>query len=153
MDHFIEKALNLPPLDQIGFVVKDIEASIKLYDPLFGPFSMMEPDEMTYLYRGIEEPCKMRLAFGKTGNIEIELIELISGKSPHKEFLDAGREGIHHIRFIVDDLDKSVTAAKKLKFKPIWTRKFAEGLAVAYLERNNDPLLIEFFENHGTMPE
>jgi hypothetical protein len=95
----------------------------------------------------------MRLAFGKTGNIEIELIELISGKSPHKEFLDAGREGIHHIRFIVDDLDKSVTAAKKLKFKPIWTRKFAEGLAVAYLERNNDPLLIESFENHGTMPE
>ncbi|SVE01711.1 uncharacterized protein METZ01_LOCUS454565, partial [marine metagenome] len=40
-----------------------------------------------------------------------------------------------------------------LKFKPIWIRKFAEGLAVAYLERNNDPLLIEFFENHGTMPE
>ncbi len=153
MDHFIEKALNLSPLDQIGFVVKDIEASIKLYDPLFGPFSMMEPDEMIYLYRGVEEPCKMRLAFGKTGNIEIELIELISGKSPHKEFLDAGREGIHHIRFIVDDLDKSVTAAKKLKFQPIWTRKFAEGLAVAYLERNNDPLLIEFFENHGTMPE
>ena len=153
MDHFIEKALNLSPLDQIGFVVKDIEASIKLYDPLFGLFSMMEPDEMIYLYRGVEEPCKMRLAFGKTGNIEIELIELISGKSPHKEFLDAGREGIHHIRFIVDDLDKSVTAAKKLKFQPIWTRKFAEGLAVAYLERNNDPLLIEFFENHGTMPE
>ena len=153
MDHFIEKALNLPPIDQIGFVVKDIEASIKLYDPLFGPFSTMEPDEMTYVYRGIEEPCKMRLTFGKTGNIEIELIELISGKSPHKEFLDAGREGIHHIRFIVDDLDKSVTAAKKLKFQPIWTRKFAEGLAVAYLERNNDPLLIEFFENHGTMPE
>ena len=39
MNHFIEKALNLPPIDQIGFVVKNLEASIRLYDPFFGPFS------------------------------------------------------------------------------------------------------------------
>ena len=153
MNHFIEKALNLPPIDQIGFVVKNLEASIRLYDPFFGPFSIMEPDEMTYLYRGQEEPCKMKLAFGKSGNIEIELIQLISGKSPHKEFLDAGREGIHHIRFIVDDLDQSVQDAEEFQFNPIWTRQFADGLAVAYLERDDDPLLLEFFENHGTMPE
>ena len=103
---------------------------------------------MDYIYRGQPEQCDLRLAFGKSGDVEIELIEWVSGGSPHKEFIDAGREGMQHLRFIVDNLEEKVAEAGGLGYEAIWGTRFAEGLAVAYLERPGDPLVIEFFENH-----
>lgn len=144
----IRSQLNLPDLDQVGFVVRNLESALALYEPLFGPFSTMAPGPMTYNYRGVQEECNMRLAFGKSGDVEIELIEWVSGGCPHKEFLDAGREGMHHLRFIVDDLETQVDAARTVGFTSIWSKRYREGMAVAYLERDGDPLLIEFFENH-----
>lgn len=148
MSEDIPKQLNLPDLNQVGFVVRNMTQAIALYEPLFGPFSRMDPAPMTYDYRGVQEECVIRLAFGKSGDVEIELIEWVSGGCPHKEFLDAGREGMHHLRFIVDDLNSQVKAAASLDFKVIWGKRWGEGLAVAYLERQGDPLVLEFFENH-----
>jgi catechol 2,3-dioxygenase-like lactoylglutathione lyase family enzyme len=148
MSEDIRKQLDLPDLDQVGFVVRDLERALALYEPVFGPFSQMDPGPMTYDYRGVQEECSMRLAFGKSGDVEIELIEWVSGGCPHKEFLDAGREGMHHLRFIVDHLESSVEAARSVGYNAIWGKRYGEGLAVAYLERSGDPLVIEFFENH-----
>jgi methylmalonyl-CoA/ethylmalonyl-CoA epimerase len=148
MGEDISKQLNLPDLNQVGFVVLDMEQALALYEPLFGPFSRMDPGPMTYDYRGAQEECTMRLAFGSSGDVEIELIEWVSGECPHKEFLDAGREGMHHLRFIVDDLDTQVREAQSVGYEAIWGKRYGEGLAVAYMERLGDPLVIEFFENH-----
>lgn len=148
MSEEIRKHLGLPDLNQVGFVVRNLEQALALYEPLFGPFSTMEPGPMTYAYRGAQEECTMRLAFGMSGAVEIELIEWISGGCPHKEFLDAGREGMHHLRFIVEDLESQVAAAQAVGYEAIWGKRFGEGLAVAYLERQGDPLVIELFENH-----
>jgi catechol 2,3-dioxygenase-like lactoylglutathione lyase family enzyme len=156
MKEAIRAQLNLPKLDQVGFVVRNLEQMLLLYEPLFGPFSRMDPGPMMYDYRGAQEECTVRLAFGRSGDVEIELIEWVSGGCPHKEFLDAGREGMHHLRFIVDDIDTRVAAARAAGYEAIWSKRFAEGLAVAYLERPGDPLVIEFFENHrgtiGSLP-
>ena len=144
----IHQQLDLPDLNQVGFVVRSLDEALALYEPLFGPFSTMDPGPMTYDYRGAQEECEMRLAFGKSGDVEIELIEWVSGGCPHKEFIDAGREGMHHLRFIVDDLDTRVAVAREVGYESIWGKRYGEGLAVAYLERAGDPLLLEFFENH-----
>lgn len=144
----VRKQLNLPDLNQVGFVVRDMESALVLYEPMFGPFSTMDPGPMTYDYRGRQEECEMRLAFGSSGDVEIELIEWVSGGCPHKEFLDAGREGMHHLRFIVEDLELAVAEATALGYQTIWSKRYGDGLAVAYLERENDPLVLEFFENH-----
>lgn len=148
MGEDIRKKLDLPDLNQVGFVVRSMEQALALYEPLFGPFSTMDPGPMSYDYRGSQEECDMRLAFGKSGDVEIELIEWIAGGCPHKEFLDAGGEGMHHLRFIVEDLDSKVAEAETLGYEAIWSKRYGEGLAVAYLERADDPLMIEFFENH-----
>ena len=140
--------LNLPDLNQVGFVVRNLEQALTLYEPLFGPFSTMDPGPMTYNYRGSQEEFTMRLAFGKSGDVEIELIEWVAGECPHKAFLDSGREGMHHLRFIVDDLEAQVQAAQAVGYESIWGKRYGEGLAVAYLERPGDSLVIEFFENH-----
>ena len=144
----IRKQLNLPDLNQVGFVVRDLETALALYAPIFGPFSTMDPGPMTYNYRGREEECEMRLAFGSSGDVEIELIEWVSGGCPHKEFLDAGREGMHHLRFIVENLETTAAQAEAFGYQTIWSKRYGDGLAVAYLERDNDPLVLEFFENH-----
>ncbi len=148
MEKEFRSQLDLPDLNQVGFVVRNMDQALALYEPLFGPFSRMDPGPMVYDYRGAQEECTMRLAFGKSGDVEIELIEWVSGGCPHKEFLDAGREGMHHLRFIVDDLDAHVAAANLIGYEAIWGKRYAERLAVAYLERAGDPLVIEFFENH-----
>ncbi|MEM8497691.1 MAG: VOC family protein [Pseudomonadota bacterium] len=149
MNSEFQQALNLPPMDQVGFVFKDIEAAIEKYEPLFGPFKRMDPGPYDYVFRGQSEPAEVKLAFGKSGEIEIELIEWVSGGTPHKEFIDAGFEGMHHLRFIVEDLQTIIERAKPFGYEPIWRADFAPGLAVAYMERADDPLLVEFFENSG----
>lgn len=145
----IRQVLDLPPCDQVGFVVRDLESAVALYEPLFGPFSIMEPGPITYDYRGRQEECDMRIAYGRSGELEVELIQWVRGGCPHKEFLDAGREGMHHLRFRVDLLEQKVAEAEAIGFRAIWGTRYGEGLAVAYLERAGDPLVIEFFENHG----
>jgi catechol 2,3-dioxygenase-like lactoylglutathione lyase family enzyme len=143
----LPKELNLPPVNQVGFVVKDLESAIALYQPLFGEFSVMDAPDMEWEYRGQPEMSSLKLAFANSGDVEIELIEWVSGKTPHKEFLDAGREGMHHLRFIVDDLEEQVREAEAAGYQQIWYKRFGEGLAASYLERDGDPLILEFFEN------
>ena len=87
-------------------------AALEQYEPLFGPFSTMNPGPMSYNYRGAQEECDMRLAFGKSGELEIELIQWLRGGCPHKEFIDGGGEGMHHLRFRVDKLEDSVAEAQ-----------------------------------------
>lgn len=146
MSDELRAALDLPPIDQVGFVVRDLDAAIEAYSPLFGPFEQMAPGPMDWDYRGRTEASELKLAFGRSGDLEIELIQWISGGTPHKEFVDAGREGIHHLRFIVDSCEQKIEAAAAIGYQSIWYKRFDPTMAAAYLERDGDPLLIEFFE-------
>lgn len=148
MNEELREKLDLPQMDQVGFVVKDLDAAVALYEPMFGPFSIMDVGPMTYNYRGAEEECDMRIAFGRSGDVEIELIQWLRGGCPHKESIEAGREGMHHLRFRIQDLDKKVAEAEALGYRAVWGKRYSEDMAVAYLERDGDPLWLELFENN-----
>ena len=143
----LENQLGLAPIDQIGFVVGNLESAIALYEPMFGPFNILEPGEMTFRYRGKDEPCTLRIAFGRSGQVEIELIEWVSGECPHAEFIKAGREGLHHLRYRVGDLAETIARAEPLGYRAVWSCQFSEDMAVAYMQRDGDPLWIEFFQS------
>lgn len=147
MSDDLKSALNLPPIDQVGFVVGDLNEAIARYTPLFGEFTVMDAPDMEWDYRGQQETSSLKLAFARSGEVEIELIQWLSGKTPHKEFLDQGREGLHHVRFPVIDLEQRVQEAAKLDYHAIWYKRFSDTVAAAYLEREGDPLIVEFFEN------
>ena len=138
--------LGLPPADQIGFVVRNLDAAMALYDPLFGPFSTMDGSVKAVTYRGRVEDVSLKIAFGRSGDLEIELIEWVSGYSPHREFIERGREGMHHLRFRVDDADHWIEKVKSAGFEAIWYKRYSADTTFAYLERPGDPTLIEFLQ-------
>ena len=146
MSNELQEQLDLPPIDQIGFVVPDMDAAIKLYEPLFGPFSMMDSPIEGANLRGKIKDCHLLLAFGKSGDMEIELIAPVSGESPHQEFIDAGGNGMHHLRYRVSDHDAKVKAAASIGFETIWTMRMGEDIAFTYMQRDGDPLIIEFLQ-------
>ena len=138
--------VELPPIDQVGYVVRDLDATLTRYQHLFGPFTCMESPLTGVLYRGKPTDVTLRIAFGSAGNLEIEFIQVVSGASPHREFVDAGREGIHHIRYRVPDCDATIAALAGEGLAPIWYHDM--GFAkFAYLEHaSRDGVLIEVLE-------
>jgi catechol 2,3-dioxygenase-like lactoylglutathione lyase family enzyme len=139
-------SVELPPIDQVGYVVRDLETTLARYEHLFGPFTRMETAPQGVLYRGVPTDVHLRLAFGSTGNVEIEFIEVVSGASPHSEFLAAGREGIHHIRYRVPDADATLEALRGEGFEAIWYHDMGHA-KFAYCEhRSRDGVLVELLQ-------
>lgn len=143
------ETLGLPPIDQVGFVVRSIEETKERYSALFGPWREMDGSVRDADYRGRKEDVTLSILFGHSGDLEIEFIEWKEGHSPHREFIEAGREGMHHLRYRVEDTDAWVEKVAPLGYRPIWYKRFTEDTIFAYLEREGDPLLIEFLQ----MPE
>lgn len=136
----------LPPCDQVGLVVRDLERAMAMYAPLFGPFTTMDGSVQQASYRGRLADVGLKIAYGRSGDLEIELIEWTSGESPHREFIEAGREGMHHFRFRVDDTDHWVEKLRPLGYEAIWYKRWSADTVFAYLERAGDPTLIEFLQ-------
>ena len=123
----------LPQPDQVGYVVRNLDRAVAVYEPLFGPFTRMETSLEGPVYRGRPRDCKLLIAFGHAGSLEIELIEPAAGESPHAEFLAAGHEGIHHVRFRIDDLAEHIKTASRFGYRPIWEHHM-DVADFAYLE-------------------
>lgn len=138
--------LDLPPADQIGLVVKNLEQAMAMYGPLFGPFTVQEGPVQAADYRGRPEDCHLRCAFGRSGALEVELVEWVSGHSPHRESLERGREGLQHIRFPVIGIEDWIAKAAAFGYRPIWQKRWSPTFTFCYLEREGDPVLIEFVE-------
>jgi methylmalonyl-CoA/ethylmalonyl-CoA epimerase len=141
--------VELPAIDQVGYVVRDLDETTKRYAQLFGPFAFMDSPLTGVMYRGKPADVNLRIAYGSAGSVEMEFIEVLSGASPHAEFLAAGREGIHHVRYRVPDCDATIEALRGEGFAPIWYHDM--GFAkFAYLEHaSRDGVLIELLEMSG----
>ena len=140
------ETLNLPPIDQVGFVVKDLDAAMEQYGPLFGPFTRMDGSVSDATYRGQTESVELDIGFGHSGGLEIEFIQWKSGVSPHREFIENGREGLHHLRYRVDEADAWISKLGGIGYFPIWYKAFSPEITFAYLERVGDPLLVEILQ-------
>lgn len=138
--------VELPRIDQVGYVVRDLDATIARYDALFGPFTRLDTPLTGVWYRGTPTDVTLRLAFGHTGDLEMEFIEPVSGASPHTEFLAAGREGIHHVRYRVPDARATIAAFGTIGFAPIWLHDMGHAV-FAYLEHERrDGVLVEVLQ-------
>jgi catechol 2,3-dioxygenase-like lactoylglutathione lyase family enzyme len=100
-------------LIQIGIVVKNIDATLDYFRQMFGfgPFEVRNVDYQDATYYGERSGYRGKRAFFNLGPMQIELIELIDGKTIHEEFLQTKGEGMHHIAFRVDNLEEGMRRA------------------------------------------
>ncbi len=138
--------LGLPPIDQVGFVVRSLDDAERRYGAFFGPFTRMDGSMQGVTYRGRQADVKLELSFGHSGDLEIEFIEWQGGESPHREFLEAGHEGMHHLRFRVEDTDGWIERIAPTGYRPVWYKKLSPEIVFGYLERPGDPLLLELLQ-------
>ncbi len=131
----------LPPVEQIGIVVKDLDRAIEYYSSIFGwgPFRVQQFETKRFTYRGQTGPMKMKVGFAQSGPIEIELIQVLDGETPWTEFLREKGEGLHHLRFRVDDLDGMLSELAEEGIEPAF-----RGTRFAYL--NSDKIGGVIFE-------
>ena len=90
---------------------------------------------------------KVKTAFFKLGQTKIELLESTSDDSSVAKFIEKRGEGLHHLAFAVNNVDKSLQEAKSKGIKLIDNspRKGAEGLNIAFLHpKSTFGVLTEF---------
>lgn len=121
---------------QIGIVVKNIDETLKFYKEVFGfkDFEVRFVDYPTATYYGKVAGYKGKRAFFFLGPIQIELIELVSGKTIHEDFLKTKGEGLNHLGFRVDDLEVAKKDAEKAGLHVIQSFTRPDGTGFAYID-------------------
>ena len=99
---------------QVSYVVRDVDATIaKWIDLGIGPwFVLRGVRQKGGRFRGEPAEPLLTLAFANSGPLQIELVQQEDDiPSCYLEFLDAGREGFHHVSFWAEDFDSAWATA------------------------------------------
>jgi len=100
---------------------------------------------------GVEtvEAQKVKTAFFPVDQSEVELLESTSTKGPISKFIEKKGQGIHHIAFRVDNLEKALIELKEKGIKLIdeKPRLGAGGKKIAFLHpKSTQGVLVELCE-------
>lgn len=124
-------------IEHIGIAVRNLQVSIPIFEKLL----------MSKCYK-IEEinDQKVKVGFFKVGEVKIELLEPTSSDSPIAKFIEKKGEGIHHIAFLVNNINYTLNFFEKEGIELIdKTPKIgAENLLIAFLHpKSTNSVLIE----------
>jgi methylmalonyl-CoA/ethylmalonyl-CoA epimerase len=117
----------------IGVIVKNIEKTIEYLSSIgIGPFGMPGGQKWVEVpFKGElhSKPAawKVKISNAVLGNGELELLQPSGGPSLLQEFLDDHGEGLHHIGYITDDLDKDIKTLAKQGIKVLTSANADKG--------------------------
>ncbi|MFA5499112.1 MAG: methylmalonyl-CoA epimerase [Candidatus Cloacimonadia bacterium] len=124
-------------LNHIGIAVKDMDAAIELYRKLGLEVEGTE----------VVESQKVRVAFIPVGDTRIELLEATAEDSPIAKFIEKRGEGIQHLAFSVDDIEKQIEVAMENGIQMIdkEPRPGAHNTKIAFAHpKSTNGVLVEF---------
>ena len=144
-------SIDLPPIDQVGFIVKDMTQATAYYGALFGPFQVSEHELTDTTFRGKTCDCKLSMAIAMSGSLEIELIQPLGGDNPYDEFLEQHGEGLHHLRFAIENLEETLKQLAGEGIEPFFQKSFPEfGIAFAYVANpQKSRVVFELIQKEG----
>jgi len=91
-------------LEHIGIAVNSIDQALTLYEQLLG--LKLEKTMKSSQH-------KIKAAFLKVGETEVELLEPLDKESPIWKFLKKRGQGIHHVAFRVENIEKMLEQLKR----------------------------------------
>ena len=125
-------------IEHIGIAVSDLESSIRYYEDVLG----LE----CYAIEEVKDQ-KVKTAFFQLGETKIELLESTDPDGPIGKFIEKRGQGIHHIAFAYEQVDKALAEAgnKGVQLIDQVPRKGAEGLMIGFLHpKSTGGVLTEF---------
>lgn len=132
--------MKVKQIDHIGIAVKDMAQAKRFYEEILG-----------LKLHGIEEVAeqKVKVAFFPITDSEIELLESTQPDGPVAKFIESRGEGIQHIAFRVEDLEKTLAElkAKGVRLIDEKPRKGAGGARIAFIHpKETNGVLVELCE-------
>lgn len=126
-------------VDHVGIAVKNLEATLKLYEEKMGLKPAMVEEFKDQLVKS---------AFIPLDEGGIEILESTDPKGPVAKFIEAKGEGLQHISLRVDDMDKTVEDLKRkgVAFtmdKPVETKG---GIKYTFIHPKSFGIIIELIE-------
>ena len=124
-------------IEHIGIAVQDIEASNIVFSKIFGKENYKSE---------VVESEGVTTSFFQVGVSKIELVAATNEESPIAKYLAKNREGMHHIAFDVEDIEKEM---KRLQNEGIRTlndkpKKGADNKLICFLHpKDTNGVLIE----------
>ncbi|HEY4538820.1 MAG TPA: methylmalonyl-CoA epimerase [Faecalibacter sp.] len=94
-------------LEHIGIAVKDLNISNEIFEKLLGKAAYKEESVSS---EGV------KTSFFSAGESKIELVGSEKNGSAIEKYLEKNREGIHHLAFGVDNLEKEIERLKNEGF-------------------------------------
>ncbi len=125
----------------IGIAVRNLDEALRLYHDTLG---------IPLLGRETVESDQVSVAFLPIGDTRVELLEATDPESPVARFIERRGEGVHHLAFEVDDLEKALEVLRDRGFRLIdeKPRLGAGGALVAFVHpRSTSGVLIELCEH------
>ena len=130
-------------IEHIGIAVKDLEASNKVFAALLG--------RAHYKIEAVESEGVIT-SFFKSGPNKIELLQATNDDSPIARFIEKRGEGIHHIAFSVEDIEKELKRLSDEGFELIHKtpKKGADNKLIAFIHpKSTNGVLIELCQEAG----
>lgn len=129
----------LKKIHHVGIVVRSLDEAYAFYRDTLG----LEVHKMAEV-----QDQGVRAALLTCGHSEIELLEPIDPKGTVARFLEKRGEGMHHVCFETDNIDRELAAAKE-KGIPVIDEKPRPGLAgkICFLHpKGTAGVLVEYAE-------
>ena len=124
-------------IEHIGIAVTDINKSNELFSKIFGKENYKSE---------IVESEGVITSFFQIGENKIELVEAKNPDSPISKYLQKNREGMHHIAFEVEDIEKEMERLKKEGIRLVndSPKKGADNKLICFLHpKDTNGVLIE----------
>lgn len=153
IDPHLKNILGLNEVSQIGIVVRDLEKAIKNYSDIFGIVfpKVVVREYFNRMYRGKPGNFRIKLALGMMGELQIELIEVLEGETIYGEFLEKKGEGLHHLGFVVKNMEERIRALESLGIGVLQSGERV-GSRFAYMDTEKIVgVIFEFIEREREM--
>ena len=125
---------------QVAYVVEDMDVALKYWTEFIGagPFFMFRHSQMDdQKYRGGTSNVDVSLAVGNSGDVQIELIQCENeAPSVYREFLDAGRVGVHHVGLMPESYEEAWRDYQSMGFEPAFECNIS-GTSLVYFDTVN----------------
>ncbi|HDR9882179.1 TPA: VOC family protein [Burkholderia cenocepacia] len=142
----------LGPIDQIGYVVADLDRSIARWRARHevGPWAVFRNVRLDGCHLGEPVTVTMDVGLAYRGDLQIELIHVTNDTpSPYRDAHGQPLVGLHHVAWVVDDLDAAVARLAARGLRVVFDAHNA-ATRVAYLDDADDPgVRIEVIEGAG----